>query len=156
MKQLKALVTISNKNSPYFGEKGKILSYLPEEKAEVFLTQSEIIVVLSLNDFSEPKTKAFSPKSRKDFYEFILNDKTSRVDITKTAQAMIERGEIVIKGEYSVQALVTLLNDSERDKAQIVEDFRTLRDQGYIEFNLANNSFNPAMGQGPRNSKRRL
>lgn len=141
MKQVKQLIKVSNQQSPYFGEKGKVLSYLPEEKAEVFLLQSEIIVILGLNDFSEPKTKAFSPKSRKDFYEFILNDKTSRVDITKTAQTMIERGEIVIKGEYSTEALVTLLNDAERAKSQIVEDFRILRDQGYIEFNLANNSF---------------
>ncbi len=139
MKQEKTLITVSNSQSPYFKEKGKLLSYLPMEKVEVFLIQSEIIVTLNLSDIVEPKAKGYTPKSRKDFYEYILNPKTSRVEITKTVESMINKGDLVINSTYSKEALVTLLNDAERDKHQLVEDFRQLRDQQYIEFNLVNN-----------------
>lgn len=139
MKQEKTLITVSNPQSPYFKEKGKLLSYLPMEKVEVFLIQTEIIVTLNLSDIVEPKSKGYNPKSRKDFYEYILNPKTSRVEITKTVEAMINKGDLVINSTYSKEALVTLLNDAERDKHQLVEDFRQLRDQQYIDFTLVNN-----------------
>ena len=135
----KALITVRNPQSPYCGEKGKLLSYLPMEKVEVFLIQSEIIVILNLGDIVEPKGKAYSPKSRKDFYEYILNPKTSRVEITKTVEEMISKGDLTIASSYSKEALVSLLNDADRDKHQLVEDFRQLRDQQFLDFTLVNN-----------------
>ena len=136
------IVSISNEKSSYFQEKAKVLSYLPDERVELFLMDSEIIVSLSLNDIAE-KNKVFIPKSRKDFYQYIQDDKTCRVNIINTTSALIKKGDILVKEPFTEQDLIKLLENEEKDKTQIVDEFRILRDEGKIDFLLINSTFEP-------------
>lgn len=136
------IVSISNEKSSYFKEKAKVLNYLPEEKVELFLLESEIIVCLSLNDIAE-KSRVFIPKSRKDFYQYIQDPKTCRLNIVQTTQALIEKGDLKMIEPFTKENLVSLLENEEKDKTQIVDEFRNLRDEGKIEFLLVNSIFVP-------------
>lgn len=134
------LATIKNPNSPYFNEKGKILNYLPDEQAEVFLIESENIVVMNLIDLNQNKNR-FIPKSRKDYYQYILEDSTGRADIVEVTENLIQEGLIRIMPGYSKEALINLMMDQDVDKHQLIEEFRLLRDDNQIEFNLINNIY---------------
>lgn len=133
------VVTISNPQSPYFKEKGKVLEFLPQEQVEIFLFKSEIIVAVKLNDIAQTN-KVFQPKSRKDFYTYIQDSKTSRVDIVNCTKKMIEGKVISLSEGFSESDLISLLENEELDKTQIVDEFRNLRDSNKLEFNLVNNT----------------
>jgi hypothetical protein len=131
------VVSVTNPQSSYFKEKGKILSLLPDEKVEVFLFKSEIIVSLNLSDINLNQ-KTFIPQSRKDFYEYIQKVTTSRSDISKTITQLIESSVIEIKDSFSKEEILNLINNPDLDKTQIVEEIRKLRDDELITFNLIN------------------
>lgn len=148
------VVSVSNPKSSYFKEKAKILSYLPEEKVELFLLTSEIIVCLSLNDIAETK-KTFLPKSRKDFYQYVQDPHTCRVNIVKTTQELIKAGKIKLNESFPESDLIALLENEEKDKTQLVEEFRNLRTEGKFEFLLANATFDPAKKKNKKNPNKK-
>ncbi len=136
------IVTVTNENSPYFKSKAKIINVLETESVEAFLISEEIIVILKLNDICE-KSKTYIPSSRKDFYQYIQENTTSRVNIVQTTKALLEKGLIRLGEGFSQEELILLLENEELDKSQVVEEFRYLRDLGKLEFLLKNNDFDP-------------
>lgn len=134
------LITIKNPSSPYYNEKGKIINYLPDEQAEVFLVESENIVVLNLVDINQNKNK-FIPKSRKEYYQYILDLTTSRADIVEVTENLIQENLIIISESYNKDALISLMMDLDLDKHQLIEEFRLLRDDGKLDFKLINNLY---------------
>lgn len=147
------IITVVNPQSCYHKQKGKLLALLPDEKAEVFLMQEEIIVVLNLSDINLNQ-QTFKPQSRKDFYDYVQKQTTSRADIIKTVNQLIKDQMITFNGGYSPENLQDLLENPEIDKYQLVEEFRTLRDQGKFDFNLAGFKPQPPNPIRPRNNFR--
>lgn len=143
------IVTVINSHSPYFKSKGKVLSLLPDEEVEVFLFQEEIIVVLKLNDVNL-NSQIFIPQSRKDFYEFMQKATTSRGDIQKTIQELIQKSLITFNSGYSEKELLELIKNETKDKSQLVEEFRNLRDLQKIDFQLINSKPRPLPKFNPK------
>lgn len=147
MSQPPKIITVVNPESCYHKQKGKLLNLLPEEKAEIFLLQEEIIVVLNLSDINLNQ-QTFKPQSRKEFYDYVQKPTTSRADMVKTVNQLIKDRHITFNPGYSFDNLQGLLENPEMDKYQLVEEFRTLRDQGKFEFNLT--GFKPQPSHRPR------
>lgn len=135
------IAKISNPNSPYFNKKAKVLNYLPNEEVELFILEDEVLVYLKLDDIAQQASKISLPKSRKDFYEYILEPKTCRANIIDTIKKMAEQNIVVLSESTSIEALTQLVQNEDKDKQQIVEEFRMMRDEGKFEFKLTNNSF---------------
>lgn len=127
---------ITNPSSSYFGEDCRVIQHLAEEKVEVFLLSTEMLICIPLSDIAQ-KERTYRPKSRKDFYEFIKNPKTSRADIKNAVEEMIKHKKITPQ-KVSPEALAHFF-DTDTDKDELVEGFRKLRDEGGFEFNLENN-----------------
>lgn len=136
------IVAITNEKSAYYKKKVRILEYLPDEKVSVFLICEELLLYLNLNDISQ-NSKTYLPKSRKDFYNFVQNAKTSRTSIVQTVRELVKSGGIVLAEGVSQNELETLIMDESKDKGQIVDEFRTIRDAGKFDFTLPNNIFVP-------------
>lgn len=145
------IITVVNPQSCYHNQKGKLLSLLPDEKAEIFLLNDEIIVVLNLSDINLNQ-QTFKPQSRKDFYDYVQRPTTSRTDMVKTVNQLVKDQVITFSAGYKPENLQDLLENPELDKYQLVEEFRTLRDQGKFEFNLTGFKPQPHNQPRPRNN----
>jgi hypothetical protein len=141
------IITVVNPESCYHQQKGKLLALLPEEKAEVFLMQEEIIVVLNLSDINLNQ-QIFKPQSRKDFYDYVQKVTTSRSDMVRTVNQLIKDEVIKFNPGYTPENLQSLLENLDLDKYQLVEEFRALRDQGKFDFTLT--GFKPQPMNRPR------
>jgi hypothetical protein len=134
---------ITNPNSHYFNKDVNIIQYLENEKVELFVIDDEILIVASLNDITK-QSQVFKPDSRKSFYEFVQNTKNSRVDIQKTLEVMIKESLLTLI-EISKEDLFYFFENPDKDRQELVDDFRRIRDEGKIELHLINNNqkFNP-------------
>lgn len=157
------MVVITNKESIHFGKVGKIVEEIKDENLFlVYVPKEEALYQFSSSEFSNTgvsnKSKKNTklnikniPKSRKDFYFFITKKETKRRDIVNLIEQMKKDSLFVIKKKkdeqddtaVSEEYLTDYISDLENSKVDIINEIRTLRDQGFIEFNLPNNSFNP-------------
>lgn len=138
------ITTIIAKESPYCGAKAKIHRQCPDERVELFLIEEEIIIEVPLSYIATDNSKVYKPKSRKDFYEQIQNQKNNRKDLIATLNYLVSANLIVPSSPEVKGELIFLLEDANQDRDQIIQAFRDMRDAGKFEFKLANNSgFHP-------------
>lgn len=140
---------ITNPNSSYFNKDVNIIQYLENERVELFVVDEEILIVASLNDIAK-QSQTFKPDSRKSFYEFVQDSKNSRVDIQNTLELMIKESLLTLSN-ISKEELFYFFENPDKDRQELVDDFRRIRDEGKIEFHLINNNqkFNPKHKKKP-------
>lgn len=152
------ITTICNPNSPYYQKQVKIRQYHPNEEVEVFVLEDEALIFVPL-DYLTPDSETFKPRSRKDFYEFVQNPTTSRTQMIETLKYLTSEKLLTIHAPSTELEIIDLFTNYER--TELVEKFRTLRDEGILAFNLANNSglptnFKKQSGQqAPRSKNQR-
>ena len=145
---------ITNPEHIYFNEPVKVMQYLDDEKVELFIENPdiEVIIIASLNDISN-ESEALLPQSRKEFYEYIQKTTTSRVHIEATLKQLIAKNKIICK-TISEDGLVNLIRNNDLDKTQLIEEFRSLRDQDFFDFNLTNAIYTTSSDFKKRNYKK--
>jgi hypothetical protein len=130
---------ITNSKSGHFNKNVKILQKLENEMVELFLIDDETIIILPLEDVQKQKDKTYIPKSRKDFYNYMQETGTSRTDIKKTIEAMIAKKTLELKS-MTENELLSIFDDIQKSRLELIEDFRTLRNERKFDFNLINRS----------------
>lgn len=144
------ITTICNPKSPYYQKQVKVLNYHPNEEVEVFVIEDENLIFVPL-DYLTPDCDTFKPRSRKEFYEFIQNATTSRTQMIETLKYLTTEGILKLNGATSESDLINIFSNHER--SELVEKFRSLRDEGGLEFNLINNTYQEDKKKNFRNFK---
>jgi len=129
------MVKVTNKNSPFFNKDVSIQEHLDNEYLSVFIPEDEIIVTIHSDDLSFLSNIKL-PKSRKDFYIYIQNEKNSKKDIMLTIKGLIESN--CIKLNNTTLTEFTLLIEESITRKDIVETIRNQRDLNQIEYLLPN------------------
>lgn len=145
-------VTISNENSPHFGKKGKVVEEIKEENLViVYIKKDEMLYQFKPSEYMTTSNKKINlPKSRKDFYFLITKKETTKHDIKKIIEELEKKSLFNFKEKQddqdpdglSKEVFFDFILDPIHTKSEIISHMRELRDQGYIEFSLPNNSFN--------------
>lgn len=129
------MVKITNKNSPYFNKDVTIQEHLENDFLSVYVKDEEIIVTIHSDDLSlENAVK--KPRSRKDLYIYIQNEKNTKKDIVLVLKSLIDSNLIQLKS-ISQEDFNTHIEESISRK-DIVEKIRNLRDNEQIDFLLPN------------------
>lgn len=130
------MVKITNKNHPYFNQDVSIVETLENDELSVFIPSEETIITIKQADI-ESTAKLKTPRSRKDFYIYIQNEKNSKKDIILTVKKLHELSHIKLN-TLSLDNFCLHLDECISRK-DIVEKIRELRDNNDIEFLLPNN-----------------
>lgn len=129
------MVKVTNKSSPFFNKDVTIQEHLENEMLSVFVPEDEVIVIIHSDDLSLT-SQVKLPRSRKDFYIYIQNEKNSKKDIVLTIKGLIESNSIKLNN-ITINEFNLLIEESISRK-DIVETIRTQRDLNQIEFLLPN------------------
>jgi hypothetical protein len=129
------MVKITNKNSPYFNKDVTIQEHLENDFLSVYVKDEEIIVTIHSDDLSL-ENAVRKPRSRKDLYLFIQNEKNTKKDIVLVLKSLIDSNLIQLKS-INQEDFNTHIEESISRK-DIVEKIRNLRDNEQIDFLLPN------------------
>lgn len=129
------MVKVTNKSSPFFNKDVTIQEHLENEMLSVFIPEDEIIVTIHSDDVSL-SSQVKLPRSRKDFYIYIQNERNSKKDIMLTIKGLIESNSIKLNN-ITLNEFNLLIEESISRK-DVVETIRTQRDLNQIEFLLPN------------------
>lgn len=129
------MVKVTNKSSPFFNKDVTIQEHLENEMLSVFIPEDEIIVTIHSDDVSL-SSQVKLPRSRKDFYIYIQNERNSKKDIMLTIKGLIESNRIKLNN-ITLNEFNLLIEESISRK-DVVETIRTQRDLNQIEFLLPN------------------
>jgi len=145
-------VTISNETSPHFGKKGKLIEEIKDENLVlIYIKTDEMLYQFKPSEFTTNSNKKIqTPKSRKDFYLLITKKETTKHDIKNIIEDLErknlfnfrEKEDKQDQNGISKEVFFDFILDPIHTKSEIISHIRELRDQGYIEFSLPNNSFN--------------
>lgn len=147
----KEIKTITNKSSSYYNQKCRVINFLADEKVELFVIETEDLIVVSIDDISQAR-KTFKPDSRRSFYEYVQSPKTTRLEIQKTITLLINEKSLVLTG-ITKEELFSLFEDPHKDRQELIDEFRELRDQGKMDFKLVNNKYDPSKKSSKKSGK---
>lgn len=133
------MLKITNEKSSFFDKNVKLINTLENEMVEVFLIDEERIIVVPIEDIQKQKNKVFLPKSRKDFYNYMQEAGTTRSDIKNSIDKMIDSGAICLNN-IKKEDLLSLFDDSSKSRLELIEEFRSIRNEQKFDFNLKNRS----------------
>ena len=163
------MVTVINKNSPHFGKKGKLVQEFPEEnRSLIYVKEDESLYHFFNNELSEKKApvnkKLRTPKSRKDFYQFISAKDNSRTQIVEVIDVLISKKLFNLKEKEHEQdqnglckkVLFDYILNAQYSRNDIISKIREYRNNEFIEFLLPNNSFNPKNEPHLKKKKRKV
>lgn len=162
------MYTVTNKKSPHYGKKGKLVQEIKEE--DIFLIyfkedeslcqfkRNELKSCTNVNSKRKNHSKSNTPKSRKDFYYMITRRETTRKQIVDSIKELQKTNMFNIQEKEHAQdegieesTFFDFIRDLQNSPYDIINEIRSLRDKGYIEFLLPNNSYNPK----PQNLEKR-
>lgn len=133
------MLKITNEKSSFFNKNVKLINTLENEMVEVFLIDEERIIVVPIEDIQKQKNKVFLPKSRKDFYNYMQEAGTTRTDIKNSIAKMIDTGAICLNC-IKKEELLNIFDDASKSRLELIEEFRTIRNEQKFDFNLKNRS----------------